>query len=243
MTTNIESSQNSIYKQLLSLTRSKGIKEHSMALVSGEKLTHEISQLTQVPLFWIHTEKMNPGPHFSSRKNIVLASELFKTLDVCGTNQPLLCVQTPKLRSFDRLHPNQATLYVALSDPNNLGALIRTCAAFSWPQIVLLKESAHPFLPKALRASSGTALAASLFTGPSIHDLIDVEIVALDGQGQALQKSDIKPHLKILIGEEGKGVPQNFPGKKIKIPISNKVESLNATIAASLIVYEWSQKS
>jgi TrmH family RNA methyltransferase len=132
-------------------------------------------------------------------------------------------------------------LFVALSDPTNLGALIRTCAAFDWQQIVLLKEAAHPFLPKAIRAASGTCFASRFFEGPSIKDLSDPEILALDMEGRNLKKSDIPKNLKLLVGEEGQGVPSTFPGRKVQIPISNRVESLNATIAASFLVYEWSK--
>ncbi|MEM7646121.1 MAG: RNA methyltransferase, partial [Pseudomonadota bacterium] len=123
--------------------------------------------------------------------------------------------------------------------PTNLGALVRTCAAFDWPQVVLLKEAAHPYLPKAIRAASGTCLATSFFKGPSILDLTDPEILALDMNGTPLTSQHVKKDLKLLVGEEGLGIPQNFPGQKVQIPISNKVESLNATIATSLLIYEW----
>jgi RNA methyltransferase, TrmH family len=238
----ISSQQNPIYKKVLSLTKSKGVKEHGLALVCGPKITHEISSLAQWPQFWIYSEEMSP-PHPSSfHKDVCLSRELFSKLDVCGTHSPILCVEPPPISTMDQLDSSKATLYLGLSDPNNLGALVRTCAAFEWPQIVLLKEAAHPFLPKTIRASSGTSLAARFFNGPSIHDLRDEQIMALDGHGTIFSHKDLKTNMKLLIGEEGLGVPPHFAGKRLKIPISNKVESLNATIAASLIVYEWSQQ-
>lgn len=238
--TTIESSQNPVFKKLLSLTKSKGIKQESQALVSGEKITREISQLNKIPSFWITTEKM-PLPPGNWTRTVTLSQELFKQLDVCGTHAPLLCANLPAVDDISCLDSDQATLYVGLSDPTNLGALIRTCAAFGWKQIVLLKESAHPFLPKAIRAASGTSFSMSFFTGPSIQDLKDPEIVALDMNGKVFATKDLKPNLKLLVGEEGQGVPQTFQGQRLQIPISNKVESLNATIATSLLIYEWSK--
>lgn len=235
----IESSQNSLYKKLLSLTKSKGIKEHQQCLVSGEKITLEIAKLA-IPSFWITTDKM-PLPAGQWTKTITLSHDLFKELDVCGTKKPLLCADFTDLADMNSLDQSEATLYVGLSDPTNLGALVRTCAAFEWKQIVLLKESAHPFLPKAIRAASGTCFAARFFKGPSIKDLTDPEIIALDMNGKILSSSDIKSDLKILVGEEGQGIPDTFPGKRLQIPISNKVESLNATIATSLLIYDWSK--
>lgn len=236
----IESSKNAVYRDLLALTKSKGLKDQKRCLVSGEKITNEVSKLARFSSFWIKTEKMDLPPG-EWEKTITLSSDLFHDLDVCGTKKPLLCADFFEPKEFDQLEPFKATLYVALSDPTNLGALVRTCAAFDWEQIVLLKESAHPFLPKAIRAASGTCFSADFFKGPSIQDLQNPEIIALDMGGKVLEKSDIKKDMKLLVGEEGQGVPQNFPGQKLQIPISNKVESLNATIATSLMIYNWSQ--
>ncbi len=236
----IESAQNSLFKTLLSLTKNKGVKQEKQALVSGEKITLEISKLAKIPSFWITTENM-PLPSGNWSRTVTLTDALFKKLDVCGTRHPLLCANVPSIKSVGDLEPHHSTLYVALSDPTNLGALIRTCAAFNWHQIVLLKESANPFLPKAIRAASGTCFASRFFDGPSINDLMDPEIIALDMGGEKLDAKHIKKDLKILVGEEGQGVPSNFPGRRVQIPISNKVESLNATIATSLLLYEWSK--
>ncbi len=235
----IDSAKNSLFKSLLSLTKNKGIKKEKQALVSGEKITNEMAKLN-IPAFWIVTDKLKQSIHDNPR-TILLPESLFSQLDVCGTHSPLLCVETPELPPLKNRDSSKATLFAALSDPTNLGALIRTCAAFGWPQIVLLKESANPFLPKAIRAASGTCFATSLFTGPSIEDLNDPEILALDMKGQKLQPGMIKSNLKLLVGEEGRGVPDSFSGQRVSIPISNKVESLNATIATSLLVYEWSK--
>ncbi len=235
----IESSQNPLFKKLLSLTKNKGIKQEGLALVSGEKITHEIARLT-LPSYWVVTEALKTADHDGPR-TVVLSDKLFAQLDVCGTHSPLLCVETPNVKNSQDVDSTKAVLYAALSDPTNLGALIRTCAAFDWPQIVLLKESANPYLPKAIRAASGTCFATALFAGPSIEHLKDPEVIALDMDGQKLKPGIIKNNLKLLVGEEGRGVPKSFPGKRVTIPISNKVESLNATIATSLLVYEWSK--
>ncbi len=235
----IESAQNPLFKKLLSLTKNKGIKQEGLALVSGDKITNEIAPLT-LPSYWVVTEALKTDRHDGPR-TVILSEKLFSELDVCGTHTPLLCVETPKVKNARDVDNSKAVLYVALSDPTNLGALIRTCAAFDWPQIVLLKESANPYLPKAIRAASGTCFATALFNGPSIEDLNDPEIVALDMGGHKLKSGMIKNNLKLLVGEEGRGVPKSFPGTRVTIPISNKVESLNATIATSLLVYEWSK--
>ncbi|MCJ8275907.1 MAG: RNA methyltransferase [Bdellovibrionales bacterium] len=236
----ISSKQNDIFKKLLSLTKSKGIKEHGQCLVSGEKITAEVSRLTRLPFFWVHSEDQSL-PDGDWKKSVQLSKDLFKELDVCGTHKPLLCVDYHPIKTHADLDNSQAAVYCALSDPTNLGALVRTCAAFGLEQMVLLDESGHPYLPKSIRAASGSSLSMKFFKGPSIKDLKSPDLLALDMKGQSLDKVVLKKDMKFLVGEEGQGVPSSFPGQRVHLPITNKVESLNATIAASLLVYEWSK--
>ena len=58
-----------------------------------------------------------------------------------------------------------------LGDPQNIGSLIRSCAAFGIKKLILLEESSSPFLPKSLRAASGQIFNVPLFKGPSIAAL------------------------------------------------------------------------
>ena len=237
----IKSSKNPIFKKLLSLTKSQGVKDERLALVSGEKITKETAKSSSSDSFWVMTEEMASLFSETSGKTVCLSKELFSQLDVCGTKKPLLCCPYDKPKSFSGLNSDLATLYVAVSDPGNLGALVRSCVAFCWPRIVLLSESAHPFLPKTIRSSGGTVFKTSFFEGPSIRDLSDSEIVALDKKGKVFNKKDLKKNLKLLVGEEGRGIPENFKGGKLSIPISGEVESLNVTVAASLVIHEWNQ--
>ena len=234
----IKSVKNPLFKKLLSLTKSKGIKKEAQALVSGEKITREIAESSNADSFWVITDKILPSSKIPKQK-VLLSKELFKKLDVFGTQKPLLCCHYPKPKKFSTLSPDLATLYVAASDPTNLGALVRSSVAFQFPQIVLLKEAAHPFLPRSIRGSSAMVFKTALFWGPSIQDLHDPEILALDKKGENLKDKKLPKKLKLLVGEEGQGVPENFKGKRLWIPISQKVESLNLSVAASLVIYEW----
>ncbi len=243
----IKSSKNPVFKKLLSLTKSKGLKEEGLALVSGEKITKKITGFSHPNPFWITTEDRVPSPGSQGvhGQTVRLSKELFDCLDVCGTCKPLLCCQYPRSKVFSDLNSNLAALYVAVSDPGNLGALVRSCVAFHWFQIVLLSESSHPFLPKVIRGSSGAVFKATFFEGPSIRDLSDPEIVALDKNEKAFHFNEkkLKKNLKLLVGEEGQGIPENFSGQRLSIPISREVESLNTTVAASLVLYEWSRNN
>ncbi len=115
-----------------------------------------------------------------------LASPLFQQLDVLGTKSPLLVIRVVLL---DQWEPAEGflpgcNLLVPFQDPENVGAVIRSAAAFGVAQVILLSESAHPYHPKALRASGGAVLRIRLRQGPSLKDLQqDLPMVALSPAG------------------------------------------------------------
>src|SRR5690606_15018861 len=117
-------------------------------------------------VFWVCSEK-HSLPTGDWQKTVIFTNELFQELDICGTHSPLLCLPVPQIKDFSQWDSSQASLFCSLSDPNNLGAVLRSCTAFGLKQVVLLKESSHPFLPKSIRASSGASFSLNYFSGPS----------------------------------------------------------------------------
>ncbi len=241
-TKKIESSSNPLFKKLLSLTKSKGVKEEQLCLVSGEKIIAEQIALSVDPKsFWIFTSEEHSMFGLQPEMQLVVVSkEMFRELDVVGSGKPLVCMPIPEMQTWNSAElPTQHELLCALGDPNNLGALLRSAKAFGIQDVVLLEECCHPFHPKAIKASSGACFGLNIFKGPSIKHLDDVRgIVALDMAGQSVREKSFKTPCRILLGEEGQGVPQSIRSEKVSIPYSGDVESLNATVAASILLYE-----
>jgi tRNA G18 (ribose-2'-O)-methylase SpoU len=128
-------------------------------------------------------------------------------------------------------------------DPENIGAALRSATAFSVDQVILLAESAHPYHPKSLRASGGTAPLVRLLQGPSLDKLPPtLPILALSAEGTALEKTDFPETFGLLAGLEGQGVPESWRSKAVRIPIHSKVESLNAAVSVSIALYEWQRR-
>lgn len=242
----IESSSNSLYKKFLSLTKSAGVKDEQLCLVSGEKIINEFAsknKLDDKTHFWIFcSEEHSLFELHPQLQLILLPKELFKSLDVIGSHSPILCATVPEIKKWkmeDELLENE--LLCALGDPNNLGALLRSAKAFGVNKIVLLEECCHPFHPKCIKASSGASFGLKYFKGPSIQNLsAATSILALDSTGTELQKFNFKQKYRILLGEEGQGVPLNAAAEKVSIAMHPDVESLNATVAASLLMYHLS---
>lgn len=243
----IDSSSNSLFKKLLSLTKSSGIKEEKLCLISGEKVIAEYAALENLDSknhFWIYTEEVHELLDLQNEFQLIqLPNELFKQLDVIGSHKPLLCAPTPEIQPWNSSQsPGQHELLCALGDPNNLGALLRSAKAFGINDVVLLEECCHPFHPKAIKAASGACFGMNFYKGPSIKNLKNVEnVLALDMSGKSVREEDLRGPYRILLGEEGQGLPQSENFHKVSIPYSGNVESLNATVAASILFYELSR--
>ena len=139
--------------------------------------------------------------------------------------------------------PEGCSLLIPFQDPENVGAVIRSAVAFGVKNIILLSESAHPYHPKALRASGGAVLRANLFEGPALKDIPQtLPIIALSPEGKNIADFKFPKTFGLLPGIEGAGLPDHFRSHCFSIPIRKEVESLNAATAAAIALYIWSQK-
>jgi len=142
----------------------------------------------------------------------------------------------------------------AVQDPGNVGTIVRSAEAFGATGAVSTRGSADPWSPKALRASAGSALRLPVLRGMAIPILIaqlriaGVRIFATASRHDTgsqvsgiSSEADLRVPAAIFIGNEGSGLPDEALGAAdgiISIPISGAVESLNAGIAASIVLYE-----
>jgi len=134
-----------------------------------------------------------------------------------------------------------------VQNPGNLGTMLRSAEAFGATAVVLAEGTAAAFNPKVSRASAG-----SLFRLP-VFRMNSAELVAAMRQrgirvaatsshkGVPLDEADLCGPVAIFVGSEGAGVPKDVlasADQVIAIPHSSRVESLNAGIAASIVLYE-----
>ncbi|HWF39183.1 MAG TPA: RNA methyltransferase [Candidatus Acidoferrales bacterium] len=141
-----------------------------------------------------------------------------------------------------------------VQDPGNVGTILRSAEAFGATGAVMTRGTADPWSPKAVRASAGSALRLPLMRGMAIPVLLaqlkmhEVQIVAASlhaGTNHSQRDRDALTVLRgpaaIFIGSEGTGLPpeiEHAADATISIPMSESVESLNAAIAASVLLYE-----
>jgi TrmH family RNA methyltransferase len=237
----ISSPTNALFKKFASLLESKGLKKEGLFILSGKNLVQEFLKKPTLPIeseLWMEGQT----PLCAPKLQVKLSKALFEELDVLGTKSNLLVLKQPELKTWDFSSSSPGLkLLTPLGDPANLGALLRSAEAFGVSDVILLQECANPFLPKAIKGSAGSITRLKIWKGPSIKGLSARPVVALDLKGEVLSQFQWPTRPYLLIGEEGAGIP-TLPGlKKISIPTQG-VESLNATVAASLALYDYSLK-
>ena len=187
--------------------------------------------------------------------------KLFASVAGTETPQGVAALFVQRAWSFDDVVRGLASVDAALvvvmagvQDPGNVGTIVRSAEAFGATGVVTTRGSADPWSPKALRASAGSGLRVPVLRGMAIPVLLaqlrvaGVKIVAASSHAAAADAggaddavADLRVAVAIFIGNEGAGLPreiENVADARISIPMSAGVESLNAGVAASVVLYE-----
>ncbi len=255
----VTSSENRSFRELKRLAAGDTMKKRSMVLVSGRKIIAEIAKARGTVAMQMivrdgHEEEdaeMNAliGEFAGRSSLLVLKKSLFNEVDPFNTAGPLMTVGMPEMKRWDLTSGPGCTLLLPFQDPSNVGAAIRSAAGFGVETIVMLKEAAHPFHPKSIRASAGYVFNARIETGPSIHELGKImdeggaQIVTLDSGGTPLSTFAFPDRFLLIPGIEGPGLPGPLKARAVSIPLGSGVESLNAPVALSIALYEWRRQS
>jgi len=134
-----------------------------------------------------------------------------------------------------------------VQDPGNLGTILRSAEAFDAGGVLLGEGTVSPFNSKAVRASAGSVFRLPLVRAALAEVLDQVRerglrlIATSSHKGIPLPEAKLSGPLAIFVGNEGAGLPRDLLGKMdeiVTIPHSSKVESLNAGVATSIVLYE-----
>ena len=244
----ITSAANPTFKQCREVLGGSGIRKHGEAILAGSRTRAEIlAQYPEQVLGWLTDSHGDPPPS-PSIPWLRLSDPLFQELDVAGTHAPLLLVRVPAIPpwSDEDPWPTGCTLFVPFQDPENVGAVIRSAAAFGVARVVLLREAAHPFHPRSSRAAGPALFRVPLFQGPRLGDLHvkNAPLIALDTTGPELSETPFPDRFGLVAGVEGPGLPDHLrAGHRRRIAMQPGVESLNAAAATAIALYVWSLRS
>ena len=173
------------------------------------------------------------------------------------TPQPIAAlIEQPAWNWEDVCPPNAKTaplllILAGVQDPGNLGTILRSAEAFGATAVLNLPGTVSAWNPKAVRASAGSLFRLPLLmvsTEECFAKLRDAGVkiwtTAVHG-AEAADRIDLAAPVALMIGNEGNGVPQSLAALAdgaVTIPCPGPVESLNAAVAASVLLYEASRQ-
>jgi len=196
--------------------------------------------------------------HLTRLKSVLPAGiRVLRTSDrlfaaVAGTETPqgiALLSEPPRWRMDDLLRSSALVVVLAgVQDPGNVGTIVRAAEAFGASGVIACRGSAHPFSAKSLRASAGSAFRLPALAGVAAASVLaDLrargirQFAASLMGGERPEQSDLAGPCALWIGSEGAGLPPEIKSAadaRIRIPIHQPVDSLNAAAAAAVLLYE-----
>jgi rRNA methylase, putative, group 3 len=255
----IQSSQNSIIKEIKALHLKKNRDAQEIYFVEGIRFVSDAIDNGQVLTRVIISEKLeslNGGSELIEKvkgvcSDISLVPEkLFKEVSDTQTPQGILAVLEKSRFNFDRVIAEGSSVVMldCVQDPGNVGTIIRTADAAGMSAVLMSKGCVDLYSPKVLRSTMGSVFHMPIFEGINIAEIIGLlkqngyKVIAshLSGQNNYFQE-DLTGRSAIIVGNEANGITQetaDMADSLVKIPMPGKAESLNASVAASIMIYE-----
>lgn len=254
----ITSKSNPQMKRLIQLQKkSKARAEEKVFVVEGIRMFAEVPKERVEKVYFSETffNKRKEEMNLQSYPYEVLSDEVFQYVSDTQTPQGVLCivkqVQYQKERLLEIKNPHFMVLD-NLQDPGNLGTIVRTAEGAGVDAVFMSKDCVDLYNSKTIRSTMGSIYRMPTIYIEDIPSLLDefreqgVRSYAahLDGKN-SYDQEDYRGGTAILIGNEGNGLRDEVAQKAdvwVRIPMHGQVESLNAAIAASIMMFEVSRQ-
>ena len=246
----ITSRQNPLIARLRKLgTDKKTRRAEGSFLCEGTKLVEEALKWgAQVETLVVAEGTLLPGQLPEGVRLVEVPADVLKSASTVDTPQGMLAVcRTPDLTPPETLTPGRYLVLDGVQDPGNVGTVWRTADAFGAEGLILLPGCAEPFAPKTVRATMGACFRLPVWelTLEELTGLLDraglpLYATALREDTADLRQADLE-RAAVVIGSEGRGVSSQVLAAcqaTLKIPMRERCESLNAAVAASIVLWE-----
>ena len=235
----IVSRQNALIKNIRSLFDKKNRDDQGLYLVESVKLVNEAVKSQDVTLL-LGTEKGISQINGYTGRVETVSDGIFEYVSAEKTPQGVLAI-VKKPQSVTAEGGNCLFLD-GVSDPNNVGAIIRTCACAGYRD-VYLSNCADAYSPKTVRASMGGIFRVNIFSGDreELYEKVkEKQIIIADMGGNNVFTTRIDGEFCLVLGNEGNGVSdfmKSRANKTVSIPMNNEMESLNVSVSAGILMY------
>lgn len=245
----ITSLDNAMVKEARSLNDKKHRRFHGKFLVDGEKLVNEVvCGACEVDKIFVDASRISEFGYILEKfsgKVVPVTSKVIASISENVTPQGIIAEVFMKETGELSVFENEPILILdRIQDPGNLGTIIRTASATGFNVIVLI-DTVDPHSPKVVRSSSGGVFYCDIYR-MSESEIIsfcqkkNIPILIADMGGKNVFTNPVTLNqFALVIGNEGQGVSQNFKdnGEAISLPMKSQMESLNAGVSASVLMY------
>ena len=240
----IESNQNKIIKEVNSLKAKKERDKTGLFILEGKRLVDEIPNSWEIK-YLLNSEDIN------FEKVYTVKDSLFEKISETVNPQGILAVCHIKEFDVTNVDYSNSPFFVVLenvTDPGNMGTLIRTADAAGADGIFLSKGCVDIYNPKVIRATMGSIFHLPIYRNLNLMDLMEdfknnnVKTLAAHLKGTSTPyKVDMTTACAVIIGNEANGLSDEISemaSDLVKIPMPGKAESMNAGIAGGILIYE-----
>jgi len=248
-------------REFKQLKTKKGRNETGLFMIEGEKFVTEIPSHWEI-VRYIMAHRFTNGKDLSNYTRApveIVRDSLFDTLADTVSPQGIIAIVRQKHWQLDDvIHPASQTstdnntnfilIGENLNDPGNIGTLIRTAAAAGARGAILTQGSGDFYNPKVQRAAAGAALRLPVVTNAPLTSTLtqlkqaNYAIYAAHLNGEILPYDlDLSSQFCWLVGNESQGLTPEATAqadKQVRLPMASTVESLNASIAGGILLYE-----
>ncbi|HYD78019.1 RNA methyltransferase [Ramlibacter sp.] len=239
----IRSTANPQFKALRLLAHdSTAWRRQGRAWLEGDHLCRAALARGVAPQLAVYAESCDPLQRLPAPRSLVLADPLFAALSSLESPARMgFVLELPPAPVFDSA---AATVVLdRVQDAGNVGAILRSAAAFGFRQVVALKGSASLWSPKVLRAGMGAHFGLKLFdaAAPSLVEGLSVPLLATSShEGELLHRATLPWPCGWVFGHEGQGVSPELAARAVvhvRIAQPGGEESLNVAAAAAICLH------
>lgn len=257
VTAAISSRTNQKVKQLRAAFSENARLRDGLVAIEGDHLLQEALRSGIIPRIVFLSERRDPPNPLPYGTEVVrLTDDVFASAVETRSPQGIAALINPpanRLANFLDIAAPLILIAVGLQDPGNLGTLIRSAEAFGADIVLTTPGTVSPWNQKALRAAVGSTFRMPIIsvTRTDLEELHQrgVNLLAALGAGgsdiRSVQDANLTQASAIMIGNEGAGIAPEWlrlATMRVTIPCPGPVESLNAAVAGSLLLYEASRQ-
>lgn len=252
----LTSRQNPRIKYFRSLHDRQKARREGVLLVEGVRLLEEALRSGLVPRMLIFTgNRQSLALEWSERfafagkaEMLLVSDELMeKSVSTLHPQGIAAVIEAPKTSGSVPASGNDLYLISdGVSDPGNMGTMIRTADAFAFSAVILSSDSVDPFNEKAIRASMGSCFHIPIIRLGSIGEIcliikrMGVQLIASHLAGRPVSSAEFRFPVGLVIGNEARGISRECLDQcdmMVKIPMPGAAESLNAASAHAILSY------